>query len=74
MGQILHSCATMTAAMRRAIQKSQESLITLAKRHGVNPKTVAKWRAGTTKLSPQTRFYHGSSDEAQAATLNGIDC
>jgi len=28
MGQILHGCATTTAALRRAIQNSQESLIT----------------------------------------------
>jgi len=30
--------------VRRAIQHSQESLRVLAKRHGVNPKTVAKWK------------------------------
>ena len=30
---------------RRAIQHSQESLRGLAKRYGINPKTVAKWRA-----------------------------
>src|SRR4029434_1714091 len=30
--------------IRRAIQRSQESLRALAKRHGINPKTVAKWR------------------------------
>jgi Integrase core domain len=40
----LHGCATTTEAIRRAIQHSQESLRTLAKRDGVNPKTVAKWR------------------------------
>ena len=34
----------MTAAIRRAIQHSQESLRVLARRHGINPKTVAKWR------------------------------
>ncbi len=44
MGQIHHASATTTAAIRRAIQHSQESLRVLAKRHGVNPKTVAKWR------------------------------
>ena len=31
-------------AVRRAIQKSQESLKTLAGRYGFNPKTVSKWR------------------------------
>ena len=45
MGQVLHGCARTTEAIRRAIQHSQESLRTLARRHGVNPKTVAKWRA-----------------------------
>ena len=45
MGQILHGSATTTEAVRRAIQHSQESLRALAKRYGVNPKTVAKWKA-----------------------------
>ncbi len=44
MGQILHGSATTTAAVRRAIQHSQESLMVLAKRYDINPKTVAKWR------------------------------
>src|SRR5271169_4225273 len=43
MGQVLHGCATTTETIRRAIQHSQESLRTLAKRYGINPKTVAKW-------------------------------
>ena len=44
MGQVLHGSATTTTAIRRAIQHSQESLRVLARRHGINPKTVAKWR------------------------------
>src|SRR3970040_3044939 len=44
MGQILHGSARTTEAVRRAIQHSQESLRTLAKRYGVNQKTVAKWK------------------------------
>ena len=44
MGQVLHGCATTTEAVRRAIQNSQESLRALAKRYGINPKTVAKWK------------------------------
>ena len=44
MGQVLHGCARTTEAVRRAIQHSQESLRVLARRHGVNPKTIAKWR------------------------------
>ena len=44
MGQVLHRGATTTEAIRGAIQHSQESLRTLARRHGINPKTVAKWK------------------------------
>lgn len=43
MGQVLHGSARTTQAVRRA-QRSQESLQALATRHGINPKTVAKWR------------------------------
>jgi transposase InsO family protein len=45
MGQVLHGSARTTEAVRRAIQHSQESLRALASRYGVNPKTIAKWRA-----------------------------
>ena len=45
MGQVRHGSATTTEAVRRAIQHSQASLRALAKRYGVNPKTVAKWKA-----------------------------
>jgi transposase InsO family protein len=44
MVQILHGRATTTEAVRRAIQHSQESLKVLARRYGINPKTVAKWK------------------------------
>jgi transposase InsO family protein len=44
LGQVLHGSATTTAAVRRAIQHSQESLRALAKRYGINQKTVAKWK------------------------------
>jgi hypothetical protein len=44
MGQVLHGSARTTASVRRAIQHSPESLRGLAKRHGINPKTVAKWK------------------------------
>lgn len=44
MGQILHGCAKTTAATRRAIQNSQESIKTLAERYSINPKTVMKWK------------------------------
>ena len=44
MGQVLHGCATTTEAIHRTIQNSQESLRALAKRYGINQKTVAKWK------------------------------
>ncbi|MGI4876545.1 MAG: DDE-type integrase/transposase/recombinase, partial [Janthinobacterium lividum] len=47
MGQVLHGSATTTEAVRRAIQHSQASLRALAKRHGINQKTVAKWKRRT---------------------------
>ena len=47
MGQVLHGSATTIEAVRRAIQHSQASLRTLAKRYGINQKTVAKWKGRT---------------------------
>ena len=44
MGQVLHGCATTTHAVRAALQRSKASLKDLAAQHGLNPKTVAKWR------------------------------
>ena len=44
MAQTLHGCARTTEAVRRSIQQSQLSLAALAARHGIDPKTVAKWR------------------------------
>lgn len=44
MGQILHASARTTEATRRAVQQSQASIVGLAQRHGINPKTVAKWK------------------------------
>ncbi len=54
MGQVHHGSATTTAAVRRAIQHSQESLRALAKRYGINPKTVAKWRARSSVADQRT--------------------
>jgi len=54
MGQVLHGSARTTAAVRRAIQHSQESLRALARRHGINPKTVAKWRARASVADQRT--------------------
>jgi transposase InsO family protein len=54
MGQILHGSATTTAAVRRAIQHSQESLRALANRYGINQKTVAKWKKRTSAVDLPT--------------------
>ncbi|MFC6225668.1 DDE-type integrase/transposase/recombinase [Hymenobacter artigasi] len=48
MKQIIHGNARTTPAIRLAIQESQESLLKLAERYNINPKTVAKWRNRTT--------------------------
>ena len=62
MGQVLHGSASTTAAVRRAIQNSQESLRVLAKRHGINPKTVAKWRSrsSTVDMRPGPKDAHST--------------
>jgi transposase-like protein len=43
-GQILHGSAKTTHAIRGELQRSQASLASLAKRYGINEKTVLKWR------------------------------
>lgn len=71
MGQILHGCATTTEAVRRAIQNSQESLRALARRYGINQKTVAKWKqretvadrpTGPKKSQVDRPFHRGGGD------------
>lgn len=44
MGQTLHRSILTTEAVRCTIQHGQESLNALAKRYGINPKTLFKWR------------------------------
>src|SRR5690349_16024435 len=48
MGQVLHGSARTTEAVRRAIQLRQESVRALAKRFGVSPTTIQKWRKRST--------------------------
>jgi transposase InsO family protein len=43
----LHGAARTTPRVRAELQASQEGTRTLAARYGLNPKTVAKWRART---------------------------
>ena len=42
MGQILRKCATTTYRIRTEIQQSKESVAVLAKKFGINIKTVYK--------------------------------
>ena len=63
MGQVLHGSATTTEAIRRAIQHSQESLRALAKRYGINQKTVAKWKQRNSVSRP--------ADGAEGAEVDG---
>lgn len=44
MGQILHQRARTTQGIRKEIQEAKGSLKALAKRFGVNIKTIAKWK------------------------------
>jgi transposase InsO family protein len=44
----LHGSARTTPRVRAELQASQETTRSLAARHGLNPKTVAKWRRRTT--------------------------
>src|SRR5919112_2549449 len=54
MGQVLHGSARTTEAVRRAIQHSEESLRSLAKRFGINQKTVAKWKSRISVIDRRT--------------------
>ena len=44
MGQVLHGSAKTTHALRAELQRSQAPVAQLAKRYGINEKTVIKWR------------------------------
>ena len=44
MGQVLHGSAKTTHAVRAELQRSQAPVAELAKRYGINQKTVIKWR------------------------------
>jgi transposase InsO family protein len=68
MGQVLHGCATTTEAIRRAIQHSQESLRALARRYGINPKTVDKW-----KKRPSVADLPTGPKEARSSVLSAED-
>lgn len=48
MANILHGSARTTPRVRAELQASQESARALARRYGLNPKTVTKWRSRST--------------------------
>lgn len=45
MGQFLHGSAKTTHAIRAELQRSKAPTATLARRYGINEKTVRKWRS-----------------------------
>lgn len=45
MGQLLHGSAKTTHAVRAELQRSQAPIAQLAKRCGINERTVIKWRS-----------------------------
>jgi len=73
MAQLLHGSATTTVKTRAEFQNSEESVAALARRHGVNPKTVAKWRARRTvedlPMGPRERRSTALSPLEEAAIV-----
>jgi hypothetical protein len=55
MGQVLHGSARTTEAVRRALQRSEESVRSLAKRYGIGsrprgPVEMRQWSFGTARF------------------------
>jgi hypothetical protein len=48
MASVLHGSARTTRCLRAELQASKESTRSLARRYGLNPKTVKKWRERST--------------------------
>ena len=44
MGNILHLNAKTTIRIRKEIQESKKSILKLAKKYSLNPKTIVKWK------------------------------
>jgi len=59
MGSILHANAKTTPRVREEMQNSKESILALAERYNLNPKTVEKWKKADSledkKSGPKTR-------------------
>src|SRR5258708_22357780 len=73
MGQILHGSATTTHAIRAAIQRSKAPLKELATQHGLNAKTVTKWRKRAfvhdAPMGPKTPHSTVLTDEEEAIVV-----
>jgi hypothetical protein len=48
MGNLHHANAKTTVRIRKEIQESTESILKLAARYQLNPKTIIKWRKSET--------------------------
>lgn len=68
MGKILHGTATTTHAIRAKIQASEESVLELAERHNINPKTAHKWKNRDTVEDQKCGCKPG-----QGSVLTGLD-
>ena len=68
MGQVVHRSATTTEVIRRAIQRSEESLRALAKRHGVNQKTVRKVEGAQFSCGTASPFWRHLIEPQLAST------
>jgi IS30 family transposase len=73
MGQVPHGSARTTEAVRRAIQLRQESVRALARRFGVSPTTVQKWRKRETtadaRMGPKDARSTVLTPEEEAAVV-----
>src|SRR3546814_20960365 len=73
MGQLLHGSAKTTHAVRAELQRSQAPVAQLAKRYGINEKTVIKWRRRPSvedmPVGPQERRSTVLSPMEEAATV-----
>lgn len=73
MGQVLHGSAKTTHAVRAELQRSQASSAELARRFGINEKTVRKWRSRRTvedePMDPKERHSSTLSAIEEAAIV-----
>ncbi len=61
MAQLLHGSTTTTVRTRAEFQASAEPAAVQARRYGVNPKTVTKWRQRQSMEDQRGRAEEGHS-------------